>query len=87
MFHKTGLNFVSSFAFWVFTNKQFVAVKKKCPCTRERFKATYLRVIPVGLVQDFHDYSLVYGSIVSQLLTHPFEDLGKCPLAQTLHLI
>ena len=51
------------------------------------FKSTDLGVVPVGLVQDFHDHiSLVHQSIISQLLTDPFEDLCERPLAETLHL-
>lgn len=48
---------------------------------------SYLRVVPVGLVQDFHDdVCLVHLPVVSQLLADPFEDLCECPLALTLSL-
>lgn len=68
---------------------QLVSLNELC-CklnSLQSFKAKDLRVIPVGLVQDFHDnFSLVYESVVAQLLANPFEDLCKSPLTETLHL-
>lgn len=49
--------------------------------------STNLGVLSVSLIQDLNkDIHLVNLSVVSQLLPHATEDLGKRPLSQTIFL-